>query len=253
VDRAVNNRGLPDIAVTALAGETFPFFRNLGGGLFTDAGYASKMAALSRIYSGWGIGLFDLDNDGLKDIFTANSHVNDRVEAFEATEYRQHNSVFRNLGDGRFEDVSAGAGTGFLQAARAHRGCAFADFNNDGRIDVVTSSLGDRPEIWENVSPGAKTWLILKLRGTKSNRDGIGTVVRIGNQTNHMTTSVGYASSSHFGIHFGTGQRKEVERIEIRWPSGIRQTLRNVKTDQVLEVREPAATQGTGASDARRR
>src|ERR1035437_2711814 len=253
VDRAVNNRGLPDIAVTALAGETFPFFRNLGGGLFTDAGYASKMAALSRIYSGWGIGLFDLDNDGLKDIFTANSHVNDRVEAFEATEYRQHNSVFRNLGDGRFEDVSAGAGTGFLQAARAHRGCAFADFNNDGRIDVVTSSLGDRPEIWENVSPGAKTWLILKLRGTKSNRDGIGTVVRIGNQTNHMTTRVGYASSSHFGIHFGTGQRKEVERIEIRWPSGIRQTLRNVKTDQVLEVREPAATQGTGASDARRR
>ncbi|HMC62553.1 MAG TPA: ASPIC/UnbV domain-containing protein, partial [Candidatus Solibacter sp.] len=91
------------------------------------------------------------------------------------------------------------------------------------------------------ISPGEKTWLILKLSGLKSNRDGIGAVVRIGGQTNHMTTSVGYASSSHFGIHFGTGQRKEVERIEIRWPSGIRQTLRNVKTNQVLEVREPVS------------
>jgi hypothetical protein len=164
--------------------------------------------------------------------------VNDRVEAFEAAEYKQHNSVFRNLGDGRFEDVSQGAGADFLGAVRAHRGCAFADFNQDGRIDVVTSSLGDRPELWENVSPGDKTWLILKLRGTKSNRDGIGAVVRMGDQTNHMTTSVGYASSSHFGIHFGAGQRKDIERIEIRWPSGIRQTLRNVKTNQVLEVRE---------------
>jgi hypothetical protein len=240
VDFRAAGGGLPDVALTALAGETFPFFRNRGGGLFTDAGYVSRMAALSRVYSGWGIGLMDFDNDGLKDIFTANSHVNDRVDAFEATEYRQHNGVFRNLGDGRFEDVSAGAGTGFLQAVRAHRGCAFADFNNDGRIDVVTSSLGDSPEVWENVSPGANTWLILKLRGTKSNRDGIGAVARIDNQTNHMTTSVGYASSSHFGIHFGTSQRKEVERIEIRWPSGIRQTLSNVKTNQVLEVREPA-------------
>ena len=100
------------------------------------------------------------------------------------------------LGEGRFEDASQRRRRGFLQAARAHRGCAFADFNQDGRIDVVTSSLGDRPEIWENVSPAANTWLILRLRGTVSNRDGIGAVVRIGDQTNHMTTSVGYASSS---------------------------------------------------------
>jgi hypothetical protein len=211
------------------------------------------MGLLSRIYSGWGIGIVDFDNDGLKDIFTVNSHVNDRVEVFEATEYRQHNSVFRNIGGGDFEDASQAAGAEFMQAVRAHRGCAFADFNQDGRIDVVTSSLGDRPEIWENVSPGTNAWLILKLRGTVSNRDGIGAVVRIGNQTNHMTTSVGYASSSHFGIHFGVGQRTEVESIEIRWPSGIRQVLRNVRTNQVLQVREPAANQGRAASDARKR
>jgi hypothetical protein len=244
--RDFDNDGWPDIVVTALSGETFPLFRNLRGEQFIDAGYQSRMGPLSRSYSGWGVGLFDFDNDGLKDIFTANSHVNDRVEAFEATEYRQHNSVFRNIGGGRFEDASRGAGASFFQAARPHRGCAFADFNNDGRVDVVTTSLGDAPEYWANISSGANAWLILKLNGTKSNRDGIGAVVRIGDQTNHMTTSVGYASSSHFGVHFGTGQRKAVERVEIRWPSGIHQILRNVKTNQILNVREPAVSTGIG-------
>jgi hypothetical protein len=251
--RDVDNDGLPDIALTALAGETFPLFRNHAGGLFSDAGYRSRMGVLSHGYSGWGLGIVDLDNDGQKDIFTANSHVSDRVEAFEATEYRQHNTVFRNVGEGRFEDASPAAGAEFLQAVRAHRGCAFADFNQDGRIDVVTTSLGDRPEVWENTSPGDNTWLIVKLEGTASNRDGIGAVVRAGSQWNHMTTSVGYASSSHFGVHFGTGRLKQVDSIEIRWPSGTRQTLRNVSTNQVLHVREPASNQGRGASDARKR
>src|SRR5438046_1576061 len=108
--RDVDNDGLPDIGLTTLAGETFPLFRNKGSGTFTDASYSSRLGLLSRAYSGWGIGIVDFDNDGLKDIFTANSHVNDRVEAFEATEYRQHNSVFRNLGERRFEDASPGAG-----------------------------------------------------------------------------------------------------------------------------------------------
>ena len=251
--RDADNDGFPDIVFTALAGETFPFFRNRRGALFADASYTSRLGLLTRAYSGWGIGIFDFDNDGLKDIFTANSHVSDAVEAFEATEYKQHNTVFRNTGEGRFEDASPGAGPGFGQAVRAHRGCAFADFNQDGRIDVVTSSLSDRPEIWENVSPAPNTWLVVRLRGRSSNRDGIGAVIQAGDQTNHMTTSVGYASSSHFGVHFGTGQRKEVERIDIRWPSGIRQTLRNVKTNQVLQIEEAASDQGRGASDVRKR
>jgi len=203
-------------------------------GAFADAGYVSGLGKLSRVYSGWGIGAFDFDNDGWKDLFSTNSHVNDRVEAFEATAYRQRNAVFRNLGNGRFEDVSG------QQREAAHRGCAFADFDQDGRIDVVTASLGDRPELLRNVSPAGNTWLIVKLTGVKSNRDGIGAVIRIGDQTNHMTSSVGYASSSHFGVHFGLGQRREVDRVEIRWPSGIRQTLRNVKANQVLNVRESA-------------
>ncbi len=246
--RDVDNDGRPDLALTALSGETFPLFRNRGGGLFRDASYESRMGPLSRTYSGWGMGLFDFDNDGWKDIFTANSHVNDRVEAFEATEYKQHNSLFRNVGAGRFEDVSRDSG--LSSAVRAHRGCAFADFNNDGRVDVVTSSLSAGPELWENVSAGENTWLILRLRGTRSNRDGIGARIQLGAQSNHVTTSVGYASSSHFGVHFGTGQLRTVDRIEIRWPSGMLQTLRNVKTNQAITVTEP---QGAVGSDARRR
>jgi hypothetical protein len=231
--RDLDNDGLPDITLTALAGETFPFFHNRGHGSFIDATLTSRMGPLSRAYSGWGVGAFDFDNDGLKDIFTANSHVNDRVEDFEATEYRQHNSIFRNLGGGRFEEVPPPDGV------RAHRGCAFADFNQDGRLDVVTSSLLDRPELWENISPGANTWLDLKLTGTRSNRDGIGAIIRIGGQTNHMTSAVGYASSSHGPVHFGTGRQKELETVIVKWPSGTIQTLRHVPTNQVLRVREP--------------
>ena len=236
--RDYNNDGLPDIALDALAGETFPLIRNTAAGLFEDATYSSRMGIESRKYSGWGIGMFDFNNDGWKDLFTANSHVNDRVELFEATEYKQHNAVFLNRGDGTFQDVSQTAGPGFLKP-RAHRGAAFADFNNDGRVDAVVTSLGEVPELWENITPGENTWLILKLEGTRSNRDGIGAVINLDGQSNHMTSAMSYASSSHFGVHFGTGKLKQVARIEIRWPSGTRQVLTNVRTNQVLRIREP--------------
>jgi enediyne biosynthesis protein E4 len=235
--RDYNNDGLPDIVATALAGETFPLFQNRGHGQFADAGHSSRLAIASRIYSGWGLGLIDLNNDGWKDIFSANSHVDDKVEVFEATSYKQHNSVFVNSGAGWFQDVSEMAGSEFL-ATRAHRGCAFADFGRDGRMDVVVSVLGEIPEIWENVSPGENAWLTLKLEGTRSNRDGIGAEVTIGDQLDQMTTAVGYASSSYFGVHFGLGKKEQVEQIEIRWPSGTRQVLKNVRTNQFLRVRE---------------
>jgi enediyne biosynthesis protein E4 len=241
--RDLDNDGLPDIVLTALAGETFPVFKNRGGGSFTDFSLRSQMGRLSRRYSGWGVGMVDFDNDGLKDIFSANSHVNDSVAAFEATEYKQHNAIFRNLGEGRFEDASETAGAAFTQAVRAHRGCAFGDFDQDGRIDVVVTSLGDAPEFWRNVTPAGNKGLIVKLTGTRSNRDGIGAIVRIGNQTNHLSTAGGYASSSDFGLHFGVGMREKLEQVEILWPSGVRQTLRDVKTGETLLVREPAETQ----------
>jgi enediyne biosynthesis protein E4 len=236
--RDYDNDGLPDINVVDLANETFPVFHNLGGGLFEDATYRSQLSTLSIARSAWSTGFFDLNNDGWKDLFVSCSHVDDNVEMFQATKYKQPNSIFANTGDGKFQDVSAQAGEGF-QFPRAHRGCAFADFNNDGKIDVVVSSLQDRAELWENVSPEPNNWIILKLTGTKSNRDAIGARVRIGKQYNHMTSACGYASSSHFGVHFGLDKMQTIPSLEIKWPSGIVQILTDVKANQILAVREP--------------
>ena len=234
--RDFNNDGLCDINVTALAGETFPLFRNLGKGSFLDATHSSQIAQLSAPRSGWSNGFFDFNNDGWKDLFTANSDVNDLVDLFQSTHYKQPNSLFANLGDGTFRDVSSDAG---FTLARAHRGSAFADFDNDGKVDVVVSALGESAELWQNVSPDPNHWLVLKLTGTRSNRDGIGAKIRVGDQFNHVTTAVGYASSSPSTVHFGTGKLEKIDRIEIRWPSGTVQVLQNVATNQLIEVREP--------------
>lgn len=236
--RDYNNDGLPDIVFTALAGETFPAFVNAGKGMFRDAGQISALARLTQRRSGWSIGLFDFDNDGWKDLFTANAHVNDTVASFESAEYKLANSVFVNVRNGTFREGGPDSGLDG-EEPRAHRGSGFADFNGDGRIDVVVSAAGGPAELWQNISPGDNTWLVLKLEGRKSNRDGIGAEVRIGSQMNHVTTSVGYVSSSHFGVHFGTGNLRRLDSVEIRWPLGSLQTLRNVATNQVLTVREP--------------
>jgi enediyne biosynthesis protein E4 len=158
------------------------------------------------------------------------------IDLFQSTHYKQPNSLFANLGDGTFRDVSSDAG---LTLARAHRGCAFADFDNDGKVDVVVSALGESAELWQNVSPDPNHWLVLRLTGTRSNRDGIGAKIRVGDQFNHVTTAVGYASSSPSTVHFGTGKLEKIDRIEIRWPSGTVQVLQNVATNQTIEVREP--------------
>ena len=234
--RDYDNDGRPDLNFTALAGETFPLFQNLGKGIFRDVTHESLLSKLSTSRSGWSNGLFDFNNDGWKDLFTANSDVNDLIELFKPIHYKQPNSVFANLGNGTFRDVSSEAG---FNLARAHRGSAFADFDGDGKIDIVVSALGEPSELWKNVSPDTNHWIIMKLVGTKSNRDGIGAKIRLGSQSNHMTTAVGYASSSAQGVHFGTGKMQMIDRIEIRWPSGILQILKNVPTNQVLEVHEP--------------
>jgi enediyne biosynthesis protein E4 len=232
--RDYDNDGLPDISVTALFRETFPLFRNTGKGLFADATYSSRIGPITANHSGWSNGFFDFDNDGWKDLFTANSHVNDRVELFEPTQYKDRNAVFVNGQNGTFRATDAG-----FDSVRAHRGSAFADLNGDGRIDVAVSALGEPAELWENISSRQNHWVIVKLRGRRSNRDGIGAQLRIGRQWNIMTTAVGYASSSHSGVHFGLGTADKVEELHIRWPSGTLQVVRDIAADQVIEVQEP--------------
>jgi enediyne biosynthesis protein E4 len=231
-----DNDGRPDLIITALAGETYPVFRNEGKGSFADATYSSKLGAVALKHSGWGLGVFDFNNDGWKDLFTANSHVNDRVEMFESAIYRDHNSIFLNQG-GTFRDASLDAGLNDL--TKAHRGAAFADFDGDGKIDAVVSSLSEPAELWHNVTAGAGNWLTLRLQGTRSNREGIGAKIRIGNQYAEMTTALGYTSSADCGVHFGLGSTELVSEITIAWPSGVKQSLNNVKANQVLAVVEP--------------
>ena len=244
--RDYDNDGLPDLHVTALVGEGFPLFRNVGKGMFQDATHRAKLAPLVAARSGWANGLFDFDNDGWKDLFTANAHVNDEIERFEANAYRLANSVFRNAGDGTFTDASAEAGLAAGEP-RAHRGAGFGDIDGDGRVDVVVSALGAPAELWWNQSPSAGHWVAVKLVGTKSNRDGIGATVRITSaadprwkqQFNAMTTAVGYASSSAGPVHFGTGSATVIDRVEVHWPSGTVQVLEDVKVGQILTVTEP--------------
>jgi enediyne biosynthesis protein E4 len=234
--RDYDNDGWPDISVVALAHETFPLFRNTGKGSFVDATYASRLAGLSQNHSGWGTGFADFNNDGWKDLFTANSHVNDRVELFEPAVYKEPNTVFVNLGNGSFADTSAAAG---LNEVKAHRGSGYADLDGDGKIDAVVSSLEGPVELWHNVSQEPNHWIEFKLTGTHSNRDGIGARIQVGHQYNDMTSAVSYASSMLVPVHFGLGTMASVDRIEIVWPDGKHQTLRDVKADRVLAVREP--------------
>ena len=238
--RDYDNDGKPDIFVTALTAETFPLFHNIGDGLFNDVTYASHVGALSLRHSGWGAGMFDFNNDGWKDLVTSNSHVNDRVEQFEPAVYKEANRVFVNLRNGTFADASESAG---MTELKAHRGSAYADLDGDGKIDAVVSSLGDKAEIWHNVSENGNHWIGLKLIGNKSNRDGIGAHIQIGKQVNDMTSSVSYASSSLDPVHFGLEDTGVVATIEIRWPSGIHQVVRDVKADQVLTIREPGRSE----------
>ncbi len=231
--RDFDNDGLPDIIVTALAGETYPLFRNLGDGLLEDNTYPSGVAKAVARLAGWSVGFVDFDNDGWKDLFTANSHVNDIVEQFEPYEYLQQNLVLRNVG-GKF---SAGA---VLPGKRAHRGSGFADFDGDGAIDVVVSSLGAPAELWRNLSPtGDSSWIAFELEGTDSNRDGVGACIELAGQVNCMTSSVGYASSSLVPVHFGLSGAETLGEARIVWPSGKEQVIANPERGRVLKVREP--------------
>ncbi len=231
-----DNDGWDDILFAALTGETFPLFRNDRHGAFVETTQTSGVARLTVKASGWCAIAPDVDNDGFPDIFTANSHVNDRIGDFEAVAWKQTNSLFLNDGHGRFSDATAASGLG--QRVAVHRGCGAADLDGDGRLDVVVLSLGSPAEIWKNESEPANSWLNVRLVGTKSNRDGLGARVTVGHQSRTMSTARGYASSSHAGVHFGLGSGTATVRVEVQWPSGTKEVVEHVKTNQTIEIRE---------------
>ena len=243
--RDVNNDGLPDIWHTAIENETFPLYLNSGKGAFLNAGQQSRLANLTRPMSGWSNGIVDLDNDGWKDLVVARSNVMDNIEEVSKHfHYAEPNSVFRNLGDGEFADVSAAAGADFTRLA-PHRGLAYGDLDNDGRVDLVVTALGAPVSVLHNITQTHNHWILLKLAGTKSNRMGIGAQIRVTTDDgrrlyNEVTTSTGYAASSDPRVHFGLGDSRVIREIEIRWPSGTRQLLRNVTADRLMVVTEPA-------------
>jgi hypothetical protein len=238
----IDGDGRFDIVMTGLKNETYEVFLNQGNGQFEDGSAQTGLLNLSRLWSGWGCGLVDLDNDGWLDLFVAGGGLD--------TQDAQPNRIFRNKGKekpgGLFEDVSTVVGADFAQPA-LHRGAVFADFDRDGRIDAAVTALNAPIELWWNRTPidnPIRHWLQLRLTGSRSNRSAIGAEVRCiaagRRQLRTVSSSVGYASSSDLTVHFGIAQATRAV-VEIRWPSGAVQSLGEVAADQRLEIAEPVA------------
>jgi enediyne biosynthesis protein E4 len=227
-----DNDGRPDIIVTELPREIYSVYHNDGHGTFSYQSLETGLGALSSGSSGWGIGLEDFDNDGWKDLFVAQSHVLDNVEAIDPSlQYKQRPLLALNH-NARFERSDPGS-----SVPTASRGAAFGDLNNDGWEDVVMSVLGGPPQVLLNRG-GSQHWLTISLHGTRSNRDGLGARVRVNGQTRFASSAGSYLCSSDKRLHFGLGAA-ETAKVEIVWPSGTRQSLNDVRANQFLEIREP--------------
>jgi hypothetical protein len=247
--RDIDNDGMPDIFLTAMYGDSFPLYRNPGKGQFEDVTETTGIAAMTIRFTAWGAGIFDFDNDGNKDIFAAGSAILDNSMEVNHKPYPLPNFLYRNLGNMRFKDVSGEAGASFSVPA-AHRGAAFGDLNNDGKIDIVVTVLNGEPQLLMNRSQNHNHWIILKLIGVADNRDGLGTRVKIttanGVQYNEATTAVGYNSSSDKRVYFGLQNATVVDQIELVWPTGVKQVLNHVTADQILTIVQSGSSKKSG-------
>jgi hypothetical protein len=233
-----DNDGWVDVFYNNLMRQIWALFRNQRGKSFQYVSPVTKILLMSGSRSGWSTGFIDYNNDGWKDLFSANGDVDSLTQ-----ELRQQDTMFENQDGREFLDVTQEMGNDFLRIG-FQRGSAFADLNNDGFMDIVVTSLNQKPRILVNSADNRNHWLLMRLIGHKSNRDAIGAKIRVTTPSgrtlyNHVTTSVGFLSSSDRRVHFGLGKETGVTSIELRWPSGLTQTLNNVPADQILTLEEP--------------
>jgi hypothetical protein len=238
-----------DIVKTNFAGDTPSLYHGIGGGNFEDATFPAGLGRHTQ-YLGWGCGFFDMDNDGWPDILICNGHVYPEVEQLRTEAgYPQQKVLYRNLRNGHFEDVSKQGGAGIMVPV-ASRGAAFGDFDNDGDIDVVVNTVNDFPQLLRCDSTLGNNWLKVKTIGTKSNRSGIGARLRCvthppgetkpHSQIDEVRSGGSYISQNDLRAHFGIGKAEKVDLLEIRWPSGAVDTLKDVKPNQMVVVKEGA-------------
>jgi hypothetical protein len=248
-----NRDGLLDIVKTNFAGDTDSLYQNLGDGTFDDRTYLAGLGINTR-YLGWGVGFADLDNDGWLDIVVSNGHVYPEVDgtSLDAT-YAEHKYVYRNLRNGQFEDVTRLAGPGMNEDVPA-RGCAFGDYNNDGNLDVVVNCVNAPPQLLRCDASLKRNWIKLRLVGTKSNRAGIGARVTVTattatqemsgigkqplKQVDELRSGGSYYSQNDLRMHFGLDQATKVDMVEIVWPSGTKDTLKDLAANHFYVVEE---------------
>jgi enediyne biosynthesis protein E4 len=239
-----DNDGFPDLIITNLATQKYALYRNNGDSTFSYESYLSGIGGITLLHSGWGIRFFDYDNDGNKDLFIAQGHDLDTIQLnFPQLRYKEPPLLARNTSKG-FVDVSAQSGEVFHQAW-VGRGMATGDIDNDGRVDIVVTTNDGPAYILRNETTTRNHWLTLSLVGHRSNRDAIGAEITLttsaGLQRTTVTTAGSYLSSSDKRAHFGLGTSAQAQMIEVRWPSGIVQILKNVPADQILRIDEPVS------------
>jgi enediyne biosynthesis protein E4 len=236
-----------DIVKTNFAGDTPSLYHNQGGATFEDATFTAGLGAHTQ-YLGWGCGFFDLDNDGWADILICNGHVYPEVEQLKTEAgYAQRKLLYQNLHNGHFADISFQAGLGISEPSPS-RGAAFGDFDNDGDIDVVVNTVNDYPQLLRCDSKLDNNWIKIRTIGTKSNRSGIGTRLvcvthlpgeaKPHRQIDEVRSGGGYFSQNDLRVHFGLGKAEKVDLLEIRWPSGQVDTLKDIKANQLIFVKE---------------